>query len=197
MSNFSNLKGSLSAQNTQIFQRLELSAPGAAKLDSDAKSKPESPDVYGPPKAEIPADAIDWTVRGGSSAAQFDFLDHHDDAFAGRFNFDHSEENRPISRLERMHMDPTPAEERQRYQEEVRHNRKALINGVREGLEDTLGEGGARGVELGVGLAYVATGGKVEHTFDTSNFAPRSKLSISANVKGEARIEFKMPLGGR
>lgn len=80
-----------------------------------------------------------------------------------------------------------------RYQSQ---NRRQAVDAVRSNLRTAIGERGATLVEASIGLAHIATGGSVKHSFDTSGFIPRSKLSISASFDGEARMRFKIPLGG-
>ena len=80
-----------------------------------------------------------------------------------------------------------------RYQKATK---REFVDNLRTGLREQLGQRGATVVEAGVGLAHIATGGKVKHSFDTSGFIPRSKLSISASVEGEAQVRFRVALGG-
>lgn len=73
-----------------------------------------------------------------------------------------------------------------------RMNQDEFIDGLRGKFEGTLGKPLARTLEAGAGLAYVATGGDISYTLNTSKILPHSRLELGGSVKGSATFSLKL-----
>lgn len=77
--------------------------------------------------------------------------------------------------------------------------RGEFVDNVRSGLRDSLGENGASTVEALAGAAYLANGGKVKVSHDTTVFNQPAQIDFSASARhgGTVGIGFRMNLGGK
>ena len=63
-------------------------------------------------------------------------------------------------------------------------SRSEFVDGVRDSVEEAIGENATRGVIAVGGLAHLATGGEIEFSRDTNDFMPNSGFEFEVGKDG-------------